>query len=229
MTVFKIFTISTYFQWAGSIIISLSCLHHYNKRPASIKMLGLYALVSILFSLSQEISIWFFNSGGMNSIGNCYVLMEAWFFCLLFFHATESTTFRKTIFISVSSYTIFYLLTFIFYPQNSYSLIRFGRDSLMIFYALSYFYYLIQKLPEEDLLKFPMFWVNSSIIFFFSGTFVLSLMVDYIVSVLKNDLSGFWAFRNFFRFAFCCVLSYAGWLDWRLIKSKEMRVMPKLG
>jgi hypothetical protein len=75
--------------------------------------------------------------------------------------------------------------------------------------------------PEENILKFPLFWINASTLFYFSGTFVLSLMVGYIIDVLKNDMTGFWAFRNFFRLAFCLVLTYAAWLEW---KSNPARV-----
>lgn len=222
LAVFEVYAISDYFQWVGSIIIVISCLLHFNMRPHYIRVLGFYAVTSILFSLAQKISN-FFDNVGVNSIGNVYTLLEAWVFSLLFYYATTSTIFRKGIFISVTFYTIFYLITFLFFDSYSYSFIRFGRDSLMICYALAYFYYLIRKLPEENLLKLPMFWVNSAVMFFFSSTFILSLMADYIVSVLNNDLAGFWAFRNLFRFAFCLVLAYAGWLDWRSIKSKEKR------
>ena len=216
MTQFEIFTISGYFQWVGSIIIAINCLHHFSMRPQYIRALGAYAFISISLSLAQKSSELLFGNVGMNTIGNLWTLCEAWVLGYLFYCVTESVIFRKTIFISATLYTFFYLFTFLLFSNSITSFIRFGRDSLMIFYALAYFYYLIRKLPEENLLRFPMFWINSAIIFFFSGTFVLSLMVDYIVSVLKNDLSGFWAFRNFFRFTFCCVLSYAGWLDWRL-------------
>ena len=223
LAVFEVYAISRFLQGAGSMAIAISCLLHYSKRSHYIRALGFYAVASIFFSLVQEILIWFFSNVGLNFIGNGSVLSEACFFSLAFYYATESTIFRKGIFISVTFYTIFYLITFLFFDINSYSFIRFGRDSLMICYALAYFYYLIRKLPEENLLKLPMFWVNSAVMFFFSGTFILSLMVDYIVSVFNNDLAGFWAFRNLFRLAFCLVLAYAGWLNWRSIKSKEKR------
>lgn len=221
MTVLEAYTISRYFQWAGSLAIAVSCLYHFRQRPVYIKVLGFYAVASILFSLLQEISIQFFSNVGLNSIGNGSVLSEALLLSTIFFYVTEDTLLKRVILFLIILYSLFYLSTFLFFESRSYSYIRFGRDSLMIINALHYFFYLIRRLPEDNLSRFPMFWINAAIIFFFSGTFILSLGVDYIVSVLKDDLSGFWAFRNFFRFAFCLVLSYAGWLDWRLQRSKE--------
>jgi hypothetical protein len=222
MTAFEVFTISGYFQWAGSLIIAINCLPYFKKRPIYIQALALYAVTSICFSLAQESSEWFFGKIGVNQIGNVWTLMEALCFSLLFYYVTDNGVFRKRIVIFLSLCTIFYITTFLFFIDNFHSLIRFGRDALMITYALAYFYYLIRKLPDENLLESPMFWINAAIIFFFSGTFVLSLMLDYLIQVLKNDLATFWAFRNFFRFGFCLVLAYAGWLNWRSIKIKSI-------
>jgi hypothetical protein len=181
--------------------------------------LGLYGVASILFSLAQKAVLWLSHPDYLNSIGNIYALMEAWAFSLLFYFAYGKNSSRKTALSLVGIYTLFYVVTFLFFAGRSYSFVRFGRDSLLIIQALFYFFYLLKKLPEEDLLKFPMFWINSVVIFFFSGTFVLSLMADYITKVLDNDLTAFWAFRNFFRFGFCLVLAYAGWLDYKSLKS----------
>lgn len=221
MTVLKVYTISGYLQWVGSLIILSVCLYKYSLRPSHIRVLGLYAVLSIVFSLAQEISEMVFSKSGINSIGNGYVLTEALSFSLLFYYAMRNTFFRKGVLTLALLYTILYLITFLFFANHSFSLIRFGRDFLMISYSLTYFYYLIRKLPEENLLGFPMFWINASVLFFFSGTFILSFLIDYIANVLKDNIAGFWAFRNLFRFTFCLVLAYAGWLDWHSIKSKE--------
>ncbi len=217
MILFEIFTLSGYVQWAGSLAIAVCCLLHYGKRPHYVKMLGVYAVVSAFFSLAQFTTIWAFSNVGVNAIGNAFVLSEAWCFAILFVYATPNSAFQKGILTLTILYTVFYATTLLFFSGYAYSFIRFGRDSLMIGYAVAYFYYLIRKLPEENLLRFPMFWINTAVIFFFSGTFILSLMVDYIVSVFGNDLTGFWTFRNFFRLAFCCVLAYAGWINLRSI------------
>jgi hypothetical protein len=224
MTLRELYDLSGYLSGIGSLIIAACSLISFRSRPSYIKVLGLYAVTSIIFSLAQKLSEWFFGNVGLNAIGNTWTLFEALLLSLLFYNITKSTAFRKGIFVSAALYTIFYLITFLSFAEHSYSLIRFGRDFLVIFYSLAYFYYLIRELPEEDLLKTPMFWINSAVIFFFSGTLILSFMRDYIVNVLKDDLTGFWAFRNFFRFGFCLLLAYAGWLNWRSIKSKEAEI-----
>ena len=200
---------------AGSLALVAGCLSFLKRRPTNIRILGLYAGTSVAFSLAQILSGVFFSYNGINEIGNASVLMELLLFTLFYYYSTTNEKFRKTLFISALLYVVFYTIALLFFEQRAYSLIRFGRDSMMLFYALAYFYFLITKMPEENLTSFPMFWINSAIIFFFSGTFVLSLFRDYIVTVLKNDTAVFHSFRNLYRFAFCLVLTYATWIDLR--------------
>jgi hypothetical protein len=202
-------------------MIALSCCVKFRLREKYIKILGIYALTSLLFILFQQVSIHMFNNVGVNAIGSGFVLFEALLFGQLYFSVAKSQNYKRIIFTSIIIYILFYCVLVIFYQENYYSLIRWGRDLLMIILALGYFYYLLRKQPEENLFKFPLFWINAAIIFFFSGTFVLSFLLDYMHRVLESNFPGFWAFRNFFRFGFCLVLAYAGWLDLQLIKASR--------
>jgi hypothetical protein len=214
------FALSSKFQLIGSILIAICCLSFYKLRPGYIKLLGFYAVISILFSIAQSLVPLRLARVLVNPIGNGFVLSEALVFGLLYLSVVSSINFRKFLLGSLILFGMLCIIVFLQFPEQSFSLIRFGRDFLLIVYALVYFYYLIKALPEQKLLDFPMFWINSAIIFFFSGTLILSFMRDYLVNVLKNDTAGFWAFRNFFRFAFCVGLAYAGWLDWQKVKLK---------
>jgi hypothetical protein len=211
--------LSQYSQWAGSLIITSICLYQYRDRPSSIRLVGYYGLISCCFQLFQQASISFFGNRGLNAIGDGYVLAEAIILSLVFLREIHDKRISRIIIWGTCGYIMYYGLVFLFSENNVYSLIRTGRDTLLIAYAIGYFYYMLKL--EMDILNFPMFWISAAILFFFSGTFVLSLMVDYIAQLLKDNFDLFWAFRNFFRFAFCLVLAYAGWLDLQLIKANR--------
>jgi hypothetical protein len=70
-------------------------------------------------------------------------------------------------------------------------------------------------------MQVPMFWINSAILVFFSGTFILSYFREYIIVMIGDGIADYWTFRNFFRFAFCLVLAYAGWLNLRTIRATQ--------
>lgn len=210
---------SVYAQWAGSFIICISCLPLFRQRSTYIKVIFYYALSSVLFQAGQQVSIYFFKNANVNQIGNGFVFFEAVLLGLVFWFATEAARYRKIITVFIVAYVIFYATSILFFHAESHSMIRFARDIVLVLMSVGYFFYLINKLPEKDILRFPMFWINTAILIFFSGTSILSLMLNYIVNVLGDDLKFFWTFRNFFRFGFCLMLSYAGWLDFRNLQA----------
>jgi hypothetical protein len=105
--------------------------------------------------------------------------------------------------------------------QRTHGDIRMLRDLLMIGCSLLYFYSLMKNMPTTEITRYPMFWIVAALIFFFAGTFILSLSLEYLVNVLKDDMRFFWPARNYFRFFFCLVVSYGLWLDLRLVKMNQ--------
>ena len=205
--------------YPGNLLVLVCFLLYYSKRPIEMKWLGYYGVASSLFHFGQILS----NSGPMkNTIGNAWTLTELVLFSMFYFLVIPLKGYRNWIVFSGIAYLLFYFMVFTFYPLNFYSYIRGGRDLTLMLYAILYFFYLLKKLPQENLLGLPMFWINVAVIFFFSSTFIVSLFRDYLVTVLKNDMSGFWAFRNFLRFVFCVILSYGGWLDLQLVRKMKM-------
>jgi hypothetical protein len=216
MTKLEIFRISTYFQWFISLLVILTSLISYFKRPNYIKALFYYGITSFTFSTLIQ-----FIASRDNYLTNTYVFLETLILSSLYYQVGNSVLFRRMIIVGVISYVIFYSSAYLYFPTYVFSAIRVGRDLLLILFSVSYFIYLLRQLPEDDLLKFPMFWINSAIVVFFSGVFVLSYFRDYIVLVLKDDTAGFWAFRNFFSTAYWLVLAYAGWLNLKTIRATQ--------
>lgn len=75
--------------------------------------------------------------------------------------------------------------------------------------SLTYFYVLIQQLPTESITKLPMFWINTAVLIFYSGTFLLFLTADYLIKVLNNNLVEFWMIHHYIGLIFYSILSYA--------------------
>jgi hypothetical protein len=221
MTTLEIYNFSVFLSSLGSLIIGLSCFPKFSKRAKPFKVLGLYILITLFLTIVQYLLIYIYQNRWLNQVGNTFVVFEAVLLCLTFSFALGNKG-QKLFFIYIIAYLIYCLTVFLLVPEKFYSSLRLGRDVILITSALTYFYFLIVKLPEENLLRFPMFWISAGVMFYFSGTFILSFFIDYITKVLRDDTTSFWAFRNFFRFGFCLVLAYAGWLDLQLIKRRPI-------
>lgn len=93
---------------------------------------------------------------------------------------------------------------------NSYTLVL--ASFLFIVISITYFFILIRELPTESISRLPMFWINSAVLIFYSGTFVIYLSADYLAHVLKNNMVATWLVHNFLGVIYYSILCYALWL-----------------
>lgn len=209
MTLGGIYSLSSHFQWLGSFLMVLLVFIRFAHRPMEISIIGAYGIVSGLLQLLQ------FKANSLhihsNAIGNIYVLCEVGLLLGLYF----ITFHNKILRLAVGIVFVLYLLVYVAILADQVTFhsgsIRTGRDVIMIICAIGFFSKLLKELPQENVLRIPMFWINSSILFFFSSTFILSLSINYIIEMMRDDFTAYWAFRNFLRFLFCVVICIGIW------------------
>jgi len=208
-----IYNLSNYFQWFGSFVMMSLVIISYKRLDASIKIIGLLGLVSVIFQSLQTGSELFFGVHYLNAIGDCYVFLETLLF-LAFYH----------VLLAGNRYLRFALLCSAFISMSIYSMVLFGdatypwyavlsssRSLILILFSIITFFKLISDLPNENLLSLPTFWINAGILFYFSCTFMLALTMDYIAQMLKDDFQIFWTFKNFLRAGFCIIVCVGIW------------------
>ena len=205
-----------YAQQFGSFIIAVLGLIHFTKREKPILILGFYGLNDVLFeviNLNTDFKD--------NIVGDVYTLVEALILLYFFYTLFSSSRLKKITIILSIIYCVLYLFLITGDSPERFGTIRMLRDLLVISCSLLYFYFLMIHMPTVAITHYPMFWIVAAFIFFFAGTFVLSLSLDYLINVLKDDMRYLWPARNYFRFFFCLVVSYGLWLDLRLVKMKQ--------
>lgn len=212
--------IANYAQQFGSLLIALlGCLFFF-KRDRPIKILALYGLNSFVFQVISETILYFKIKGALNLNGNIYTLSEM-LILLSFFYSLYSTKSSKNIvLIFVSVYLIMYFFFLFDHWRDFIGSIRTLRDAMIVVCSLVYFYSLVKNMPATNITKYPLFWINVALLFFFAGTLMLSISVDYWIKTLGDNFAWFWIFRNFFRFLFCLVVCYGLWLDLKQVKQK---------
>jgi len=209
-------SISIYAQQFGSLIIAVLGLVVFSKRENPILILGFYGVNSVFFEVVNELTN--FRS---NIVGDLYTLAEA-LILLYFFYTLFSSLWSKKFIISIGIlYCVLYFVLMLGDWQVTHSAIRMLRDLILIVCSILYFYFLMTNMPTTTITGYSMFWIVAAFIFFFAGTFVLSLSLDYLMNVLNDDMFYLWTARNYFRFFFCLVVSYGLWLDLRLVKMNQ--------
>lgn len=214
--------LTNYFQWFGSFLITVLAFAKTKGRQKQVLIIGIYGLNSVVFQSIQTGSNIFFGAINANLFGNLYVFTETVILHWLFTSAFNKTAATRII-IGVA---LIYAFIFLWFALPDLSVmqsnIRTIRDILMIVFALTYFFFLLRDLPEDNLYALPMFWINAGILFYFSCTFILSLSLPYLATALRDDFGYFWGFRNLLRGIFCLVICVGIWNSWALSKPAKI-------
>ena len=218
MTAYQGYSFSGYIQGIGYLLFTWMCFYRFHFRSSYVKILGIYAGGCLFFNILQFMFLIVpgLKSGyAINIVGNVFILFETVTLLVFYFVVLQNPIDRKIIKILSFVYVIFYGAVFFFTPFT-FSLIRSGREIMMMTASLLYFYHLLKRSPSENLFQMPMFWIASAIFFHFSGTFILSLSIDFLVKFIREDVTAYLAFRNFFRFFFVLILFLVTWFEYRL-------------
>lgn len=146
-------------------------------------------------------------------IGNIYVLLETSIFFVIY-KKNLGKLFSIAFFVSIVS--IFYLSFLLnlyvqgFYEINSYT--RTLESMIMIFFALSYFYKTMQTLDSDNLIKEPMFWLNSGVLLYFSANVFVFVFSNFVSKYSIDTNIIIWAIHSIFYALFFIMLSTALWV-----------------
>lgn len=214
-----IYELSNYFQWFGSFVIVSFVLASYKRFDRSIRILGLMGFVSVVLQFLQTGSQVFFGVHYLNAIGDCYVFLETLLFLAFYYVLFVNNRYLRLVLLGSAflSLSIYGMVLFGDATYPWYAVLSATRSLLLILFSVVAFFKVLTNLPNDNLLSLPTFWFNSGILFFFSCTFILSLTMDYISQVLKDDFQIFWTFKNFLRAGFCVVICIGIW------KARQMK------
>jgi hypothetical protein len=170
-------------------------------------------LVSVVLQFFQTGSQVFFGAHYLNAIGDCYVFLESLLFLAFYYILFTNNRYLRLALIG-SAFIIVSIYSMVLFGDATYpwyAVLSATRNVLLILFSVVTFFKLLTDLPNNNLLSLPLFWINSAILFYFSCTFMLSLTMDYIAQVLKDDFQIFWTFKNFLRAGFCVVICIGIW------------------
>jgi hypothetical protein len=211
MSLMDVFNLSACLQWAGSFLIFLVAFFLIKEKTRTTYSIGIYGVASFLFQALQFF-VFFFLKGKYNTvIGNIYFPVEIITLLFIYYYAFNNKKLSYTVLALCGIILIFYALTISKQLTSLNTNTETVRDFVMIICAMIYFFELLRDLPQQNVVRLPMFWINSAVLFYFSCTFMLSLSLDYLTGILKDNLIGYWTFRNFLRVVFCATICFGLW------------------
>lgn len=132
-------------------------------------------------------------------------------FALVYKQMIREKWFDVTIYIWIGVSIVFSVINYIWIqgPEviNSYSAVSINI-SFAIF-SIIYFYKLMHQLPYMSIMQLPWFWINSSLLLYYSGTFILNLFTTYIVQKLQLNYIPFYVLQIVLTYLHFLLLGYA--------------------
>ena len=112
-----------------------------------------------------------------------YTIFEFSFLGLVFYQVFAHPSFKKAIIVTIIAFAAFAIIN-AFFIQTIYefnTIAHAVESFLLILLALLFFFKVFHESAVMHLGKYPMFWINSGILIYFSGSFFLFIFSNYIL------------------------------------------------
>jgi hypothetical protein len=156
---------------AGSVLLPvILSFFNYRSQPGYLKLLGLLVLTSGLSDV-LSINIARFN----NETNNIYTIIQFLILCSVFYLCFNNARVKRFLLLSLFLYLIFSIINILFIEgfANRNTNLRTVSGISFIIISVYYFSYLLQNQPVDNIIRYPMFWINSAVLIYFSGNIFL--------------------------------------------------------
>lgn len=119
-------------------------------------------------------------------------------------------------------YVAFALINLLFIQginKSSYTLTL--RSVSLIVVSLSYFYSLGKEHLTTSVTQLPMFWINTAVLIYYAGTFFHWLLIDYLIVVIKTDVTTTYTLKNALGVLYYMGIAIALWYNRTLYLRKS--------
>lgn len=202
-----------FFTFLGTLIPVCIGLLHYRKLKPSAKNIVWLAFVSFVFDIVGRVLWW--NKIPNLFVGNMYAIIE--FAIISFIYKFEFKSFIPKYWLeTVVGVTVCFFLYNLLWGQGFFfnnTLSKTIESVLLILFSLLYFHKTIKELKITRLEATPMFWFNSGVLLYFSGSLFIFIFSNYLLTYSKELGIQIWAIHAFFMMLFYFTISIALWVN----------------
>lgn len=196
---------------AGSVIIPIVAVLATRKSRSKEITLLLYLLIASLASDLIGLILFQFSRNSYFLV-NFFLLIQ-FLICYQLLVNTKSAIFLRIIpwaFVIIFSSNYFFIQgPWVF---NSYS--NSIACLILMFFSLRFFYFLLRDLPEENVLRIPLFWIAIAVLTYYSGNLLLFIVNNYLTLGSEGSHSAMWILHNFLNFFKNLIFTIAIWQNY---------------
>jgi hypothetical protein len=206
----SIFEILRYLLYTAYFISIVAGILKFNTLNPTLRVLFIFVTVSFIFDFCLTItSIYRINNFW---IGNTYGIFEGILLFSLYYVALKEKKWIKTLPYVMLFYGFLCYIEWVFIQEpNKLLVISIIFESfILITLALMSFKVLLEKLDYEKPTQNPMFWVNTSVLLYFSGNLFIFTFGN-IIHESNSILIYLWAVHNIIHILFILLFGVAFW------------------
>ena len=198
-----------YYLYFGITIVSLVLSSLLFRITSSSERIIIYFLLfSSLFFITEYCVVFVFNQPSF-FVGSIWTVAQ---FLLFITYYRKIENLKQTQYLILALVFLAVAVTFlVFFNNENSSSLKHPAGIIVLFLSILQFYRYLKHL-QEDLLKNPEFWINTAIFLFFSGTFVVYLLIEYLTKYHPDYVFTGWLFHNVMGILRVVLFGYAFYL-----------------
>lgn len=195
-----------------SIVIPLA-IALFQLKTASREQLILTTLVACSFITEVIANLLWYQFINNLAVYNSYALVNFNLLFLLYYYQFGSKTKKFMVFVQIL-FNILAVLNTLFLQKISIfnSNLTTSAALVLIACALAYFYKLLKEIKYQKLEKNPLFWINSGVILYYSGSLILFLLGNVLAYPSLEVALAAWGLNSFFNLLLNTAYSIALWI-----------------
>lgn len=208
------FILISHIQGFSPLLATILVAWKLGEKPLYIRWVGIKSLVSVVFHVLIYVFTFVIDAEMNVILGEIHALIEPLLIIFIYTSVNPSKKYARTLYIFYAVFALGDILNML-YLQTDYSTSYGKVVSSLVFIIISvdFFFRMLKELPADKLSAYPMFWINASVLIFFSSTLVLFIVFDYLVTVLNDNMMFYYSFHNIMRTIFALLFAVGAWQD----------------
>ena len=200
----------------ASISVFFPCipaLLRYRKFPKELKLISIYVMICAMFEIVSHY-LW---SHKINNLPLLHLYIPVTFTMLfLFYKHILRNQIKKYIWYLIA--IVFYLFSIIdsvwlqgLYNFNSYTINL--ENAIMVFFSILCFYRIGKEMKVLQLERYPIFWINTGVLFYYSGSLLLFTLSNEAISFSRTIRMHIWNLHALFVMLMYFLISIGLWVN----------------
>ena len=202
-----------YLAYFSALIVLVPLTFGYSKRRHLAREFKPFFYL-LLISLVVDVSCIILGAKGVNNMFLMNAFLPIEFLFIVVFYKRFFDSFLKSIIHYLVLFLFFILLSFEAFVMRINGTFNYSNSVefiILIIYSLISFLFIMKNLVYNNLLETPFFWINSSVLIYFSGNLFLFIFSRYVQTHYRSDFKSLFAIHSILHIIYYSLISVGFW------------------